>query len=112
MLRWTLRPSRSLNLWTPVLLLAVAIPASARDNELCRKIQTMVENTRNQLAIPLITVALVDGPRTVFTVISGAADSETLYRAGSLSNLLTAIAVMQQVEKASRSRQADLPISS
>jgi len=99
MLRWTLRPSRSLNLWTPVLLLAVAIPAPARDNELCRKIQTMVENTRNQLAIPLITVALVDGPRTVFTVISGAADSETLYRAGSLSNLLTAIAVMQQVEK-------------
>ncbi len=98
-LRWTLRPFRSLNLCTFILLLACAISAPAQYDEVFRKVQTMVEAQRSQHAIPLIAVALVDGQHTVFTGISGSANSETLYRAGSVSKLFTAIAVMQQVEK-------------
>lgn len=99
MLRWTLRPLRGLNLWTPILLLAAVIPAPAQYDGVFRKVRSLVEGERSRHDIPLVALALVDGQRTVFADISGTGNPETLYRAGPVTALFTAAAVMQLVER-------------
>ncbi len=85
-------------------------PASAdsdRTSELTRRLGAFIEREMRDKELPALSIALVDGGRTVWAKGFGFADPEakvaaaadTVYRVGSVSKLFTDIAIMQRVER-------------
>ncbi|MEQ9400142.1 MAG: serine hydrolase [Longimicrobiales bacterium] len=74
--------------------------------EVAARLTDFIEREMDQKGLPALSVALVDGDRVVWAdgfgwedpVDSIPADAATVYRVGSVSKLLTDLAVMQQVE--------------
>src|SRR5262245_7989062 len=95
------------------LSLLLVIPASTlaqvptRYSEAIRGLERLIEQERQDAAIPGLSVALVDDQTVVWAKGFGHADlaktkpatPETVYRVGSVSKLFTDIAVMQLVEQ-------------
>ena len=78
-----------------------------RTAEVARKLGDFIEREMRDKDLPALSVALVDGDRTLWAKGFGFADPEakvpaaadTVYRVGSVSKLFTDIAIMQRVEK-------------
>jgi CubicO group peptidase (beta-lactamase class C family)/D-alanyl-D-alanine dipeptidase len=84
-----------------------SIPAAEKYTPVARNLTALIERERALKAIPAMSIALVDGQRIVWARGFGWADSaakipataSTLYRVGSVSKLVTDIAIMQLVEQ-------------
>lgn len=75
-----------------VLLLACcALNSLAQWQPLDQAIQLEVEKHK----LPALSLAISNGEKTVYRSTAGAANEKTLYRAGSITKLFTAIAIMQ-----------------
>ena len=92
----------------PVALLLLATRAVASSpHDLGSRVAALVEETRERAGIPAVAVAVVTDGEVVVELASGLADREagtpattkTVFPAASVSKLLTAALVMQQVEK-------------
>ena len=78
-----------------------------RTAEVAAKLEAFVASEMADKELPALSVALVDGDRTVWAKGFGVADPEakrpaaadTVYRVGSVSKLFTDIAIMQLVER-------------
>ena len=81
-----------------------------------QKLREAIQREVADKRLPAISIALVDGPKTVYAEGFGFADKEkkrpatadTIYRVGSVSKLFTDIAVMQLVEKGTLDLDADI----
>ncbi len=90
-----------------VVLVATAVAGAAFGTELEDDIRRIVEEERARGGTPAMSVAVVQNGRVVVQLASGLADQEeeeaatlaTQFPAASVSKLLTAVLVMQQVEK-------------
>jgi CubicO group peptidase (beta-lactamase class C family) len=88
------------------LLLGAGAAAATPDN-LQSRVAALVEEAREQAGIPALAVAVVTDREVVVELASGLADREagtpattdTVFPAASVSKLLTAALVMQQVER-------------
>jgi CubicO group peptidase (beta-lactamase class C family)/D-alanyl-D-alanine dipeptidase len=84
-----------------------AVPAQGPWVPAAEALTTLIEHELRDKGIPALSIALVDGDRTVWARGFGSADAPggtaatagTVYRVGPVSSLFTAIGVMQLVER-------------
>ena len=84
-----------------------SIPAGPEYAEIALRLTALIEHEMADKQIPAISIALVDGDRTVWARGFGSADApagtaanaNTVYRIGSVSKLFTDIGIMQLVEQ-------------
>lgn len=74
-----------------------------------KEIEAAVEEEMEQWGITGISVALVDDQKTVYAKGFGIADQNSIFRAGSISKLFNAVAVMQLVQAGKLDLDAPLP---
>ena len=82
-------------------------PAAPAYQEIATRLTAMVEHEMRDKRIPAVSIALVDGDKTVWARGFGKADApaggeataNTVYRIGSVSKLFTDIGIMQLVEQ-------------
>lgn len=74
-----------------LLLICFAISSLAQWQPLEQAIQLEVEKHK----LPALSLAISDGEKTIYRSSAGAANEKSLYRAGSITKLFTAIAIMQ-----------------
>jgi len=84
-------------------------PAFAQYEDVIRRVEAFAESERTQKGIPSIAVALIDDQRIVYERVLGGASPDTVFRAGSVSKLLTDMAVMQLVEQ--KKLDLDTPVT-
>ena len=87
-------------LLTRLLLMgAIALSSRAADyDSIAPVLEAAVEAEMDTWGITGVSVALVDDQKTVYSKGFGTATTESIFRAGSVSKLFNALAVMQQVE--------------
>lgn len=86
-------------------LLFIALTLNAQYEALDRTIRTEAQTHQ----IPALSLAISTEQKTIHTFHAGTANKQTLYRAGSLTTLFTAIAILQLVETGKL--DLDAPIS-
>lgn len=74
-----------------------------------KEIEAAVQQEMEEWGITGISVALVDDQKTVYAKGFGIADQNSIFRAGSISKLFNAVAVMQLVEAGKLDLDAPLP---
>lgn len=73
------------------------------------KLETLVREEMAEWGIGGISLALIDGQNVVHAAGFGEAKCDSIFRAGSISKLFNAVAVMQQVEEGKLDLDAPLP---
>lgn len=91
-------------------MFAATVSAPATDySSVIPKLESIVNEEIRDWGIGGIAVALVDGQQTVYEQGFGEAKRDSVFRAGSVSKLFNAIAVMQQVEAGKLDLDAPIP---
>jgi len=76
-----------------------AIPPAAPYAPVAEALAPWIEQEIKDKGIPALSIALIDDQKIVWARGFGKADAETIHRVGSVSKLLTDVAVMQLVER-------------
>src|SRR4051812_41912218 len=90
-----------------VFVCSMTVGTAANYNETIRKLSRLAESEVREGRITGVTIALIDDQQLIFSGGFGLADRkshtlaqpQTVYRAGSISKLFTAMATMQLVEQ-------------
>lgn len=91
------------------LWLTSSIMAAAEYSTAIPKLESLVREEMAAWGIGGISLALIDGPDVVHAAGFGEAKRDSIFRAGSISKLFSAVAVMQQVEEGKLDLDAPLP---
>jgi serine beta-lactamase-like protein LACTB len=92
-----------------VLASCVTLAAAASYDSIVPEVETVIQQEMRDWGITGISVALVDGEEIVYSKGFGDATRESIFRAGSISKLFNALAVMQQVENGNLHLDAPIP---
>src|SRR5688572_18171832 len=90
------------SLMLPAILLLLSTPAMRADTDYASAIPKLEAAVRDEIknyGIGGISIALTDGQRLVHAAGYGEAERDSVFRAGSVSKLFNAVAVMQLAEQ-------------